>query len=135
MRTAAMIIGLIMGVFLFIGGALGTCTGAFFEGAEEILGEDLDAESEGSTTEEIASAGALAVFVAFILLIGAGLAKVALKTSTILMAISFLGCVSVVAIDSWSAFAFVYWLALIVAAICSALMVMAWRKERRGEYA
>ena len=135
MRTAAMVIGLIMGVFLFIGGALGACTGALFEVGEEVIGQDLDDGSEGSTTEEIASGGALAVFVAFILLIGAGLAKVALKTSTILMAISFLGCVSVVTIDSWSAFAFVYWPALIVAAICSALMIMAWRKEGRGEYA
>lgn len=135
MRTAAMIIGLIMGVFLFIGGALGACTGAFFEVTEEVVGEDLDDESEGSTTEEVAGGGALAVFVSFILLISAGLAKVALKTSTVLTIISFLGCISVVATDAWSAFALVYWPALIVTAICSALMIMAWRKKRRGESA
>ena len=136
MRTATLAIGLIMGVFLFIGGALGTCTGAFFEGAEEVFGEMDDSnDSVTSTTEDVLGGGALAMFISFILLIGAGLAKAALKTSTILMVASFLSCILLVAVDTTSAFALVYWPALIVTAICSALMIMAWRKEGRGESA
>ena len=133
MRTATLVIGLIMGVFLFIGGALGTACGGVMEGAEEVFGEmDEPSNSATSTTEDVLGAGALAVFVSFILLIGAGLAKAALKTSTALIIISFIGSVIVVLVDTTSVFALFYYPAVLVTGICSVLMVIAMRRERQG---
>ena len=133
MRTATLVIGLVMGIFLFIGGAAGAACGGVMEGAEEVFGEmDEDLNSATSTTEDVLGAGALAVFVSFILLIGAGLAKAALKTSTAMIIISFLGSIIVVLVDTTSVFAIVYYPAVLVTGICSVLMALAIRRERQG---
>ena len=133
MRTATLVIGLVMGVFLFIGGAAGAACGGVMESAEEVFGEmDEDSNSATSTTEDVLGAGALAVFVSFLLIIGAGLAKAALKTSTAMIIASFIGSVIVVLVDTTSVFGLVYYPAVLVTGICSVLMVLAIRRERQG---
>lgn len=134
MRTAALVIGLVSAVFLLFGGMFGACTGAVFDVSEEVVGE-LDEDNEGveSTTEDVLGAGIFAVFVAFILFIGAGLAKSALKTSMVLMILVFLGCIILVAIDTTSVFAVVYYISIITTGICSGLMITAYVRSRRSE--
>ena len=93
---------------------------------------DEDSNSATSTTEDVLGAGALAVFVSFLLIIGAGLAKAALKTSTAMIIASFIGSVIVVLVDTTSVFGLVYYPAVLVTGICSVLMVLAIRRERQG---
>ncbi len=134
MRTAALVVGLVTAVFLLFGGMLGACTGAVFDATEEVIGE-LDDSDGGvtSTTEDVLGAGIFAVFISFILFIGAGLAKAALKTSTILMILVFLGCLLLVAIDTTSAFSIVYYISIITTGICAGLMIVSYRRSRRSE--
>ena len=134
MRTAALVIGLVTAFFLLFGGMLGACTGAVFDVTEEVVGE-LDDSDDGvtSTTEDVLGAGVFAVFIAFILFIGAGLAKVALKTSTILMILVFLGCLILIAIDTTSVFAVVYYISIITTGVCAGLMIATYLKSRRSE--
>lgn len=123
-RTATMIIGLVMGVILLFGGMAGSFVGTIFEFEAN--------ESGGSSSDEVQAAGALAVLVAFILIIGAGLAKTALKTSTALMILAFLGNLLVLAVDQQSWVALIYWPAVLVTGVCSVLMVIAVSREGRG---
>ena len=131
MRTSALVIGLVTAVFLLFGGMLGACTGAVGEVVEEIGGEEIDESEDGvtSTTEDVLGAGLFAILIAFVLFIGAGLAKAALKTSTVLLALGFLGCVMLVVIDTTSAFAIVYYIAIVTTGICTGLMITAYRRS------
>ncbi len=134
MRTSALVIGLITAIFLLFGGMLGACTGAVFDVAEEVVGE-LEESEDGvtSTTEDILGAGLFAIFIAFVLFIGAGLAKAALKTSTVMLALGFLGCVMLVVIDTTSAFAIVYYISIVTTGVCTGLMITAYRRSRQTE--
>ena len=133
MTTATLVIGLVSATLLLFGGAAGACTGAVAEVVEEMAGEDIDDSEDAitSTTEDVFGAGIFAVFLAFFLYIGAGLAKAALKTSTVLLTLGFLGCVWLVIIDTTSAFATVYYICIVTTGVCSGLMITAYLRSRR----
>ena len=129
-RTAAMILGLIAAAFLMITGCTAYLTGATFEafdeafeGARTMEGD----ESEGSTSEEISLAGSLALIIAIVLFVGAGLAKATWKPSFALLIGALLGLVLLVTIDTWSLFAAVYYLGIVLVGVSVVLM---WRVRK-----
>ena len=133
MRTATLVIGIVSATLLLFGGVAGACTGAVFETVEEMAGEDLEDADGGvtSTTEDVLGAGIFAFFLAFFLDIAAGLAKAALKTSTALFILGFLGCIWLVVIDTTSAFATVYYICVVTIGVCAGLMITAYLRSRR----
>ena len=84
MRTTALILGLIAATMLFFGGSCGYVFGSVGVSFEESFDTELDNEDGSSTTEDVQGAGAFAVVVAILLYVGAGLAKVAFRTSVVL---------------------------------------------------
>ena len=126
LRTATMVLGLIAAVFLLITGCTAYVTGGFFEAVDEVGLVDVD-ESEGSTAEEISIAGALALIVAIILFVGAGLAKATWKPSFGLLIATLGGLILLVTIDTWSLFATVYYLAIVLVGVSLVLM---WRSRK-----
>lgn len=131
LRAATMVICLIAAVILLFGGIAGCSTGAVFEGAEEVFGE-LDESNQGSTTEEVFSAGAWAILVSIVLFLGGGLARVATKTSLFLLVVAMPMLIGVIALDTWSAFAVAYYLSTLMTAVGVVLMALAyWRGRQR----
>ena len=114
-RTATLIFGLIAATMLFFGGCTAFVTGSFFEGVEEVFDTELDDPDSGftSTTEDVSTAGAFAIFIAILLYLGAGLAKVALKTSLALLVFAVPMLVGLVVVDTTSLFATAYYIALV----------------------
>lgn len=99
--------------------------GAFASGFEETFGE-------GSSGNAMMNAGAGALLVAILLYAGAGIAKVALKTSTILLSLSVLMIFIVLTVDPLSIFAAFYYIAFVLTVIGVILMIIEWVKVRRG---
>ena len=130
MRTTAFILGLIAAFVLLIGGCSGFAVGSCFSELETALDTELTDESEGSTPEEVESAGGFAVVVAIYLFAAAGLVRVLLRTSTIMLALSIPMLVGIIVADATSIFAATYYLALILVVICTVQMVRVWRAEK-----
>ena len=140
MRTATLILGLIAATMLFFGGCTAFVTGSIFEGVEEAFGEgveeglgrELDDPDDGvtSTSGDVAGAGGFAVFVAILLFVGAGLARVALKTSLVLFVLAMPMAIGLVVVDTTSLFAFFYYLAIVLVGIGVVLMAIAYIKSR-----
>ncbi len=131
LRTATMVIGLLAATFLFIGGCAGSVSAITFGSFEEAFGVEEDRNSEGSTTEEIKEAGTMAMAVSFVLFLGAGLAKVAVKTSLLLLIIAMPMVIGLAMVDSWSLFAFAYYFAILMVGVSIVLMsVTYWRRRR-----
>ena len=136
-RTATLIIGLIAATMLLFGGCTAFVTGSFFEGVEEVFDTELDDADGGitSTTEDVSSAGLLAMFIAILLYVGAGLAKVALKTSLALLVFAMPMLAGLVVVDTTSLFAVAYYVALVFVGVGVILMAIAYigaRRARRG---
>ena len=134
MRTATLILGLIAATMLFFGGCTAFVTGSVFEGVEEAFGTDLDDPDDGvtSTTEDVAGAGGFAVFVAILLFVGGGLARVALKTSLVIFVLAMPMVIGLVVVDTTSLFAAFYYLAIVLVGISVVLMAIAYIKSRTG---
>ena len=134
MRTATLILGLIAATMLLFSGCSAFVTGSFFEGVEEAFGTELDDPDDGitSTTEDVSGAGGFAVFVAILLYLGAGLAKVALKTSLVLLVLAMPMAIGLVVVDTTSLFAAFYYLAIVLVGTGVVLMAIAYVKSRRA---
>ena len=130
LRTATMIIGLMAAVFLFIGGCAGGLFGITVGSFEDAFDQKID--SEGSTTKEVEDAGTWAMVVSFVLFLGAGLAKVAVKTSLFLLVITMPMVVGLAMVDSWSLFAFAYYFAILMVGVGIVLMSVAYWRRRRA---
>ncbi len=132
LRTATMVICLIAAFVLFFGGIAGCTTGAFFEGVEEVFEKEVEDSNQGSTTEEVFTAGAWAIVVSIVLFLGGGLARVATKTSLLLLVAAMPMLIGVVALDTWSAFAVAYYLSTFMTGVGVILMALAyWRGRQR----
>ena len=130
MRTTALILGLIAAVFLFLGGCSAYLFGSVAVGIEESF--DVETDDEGTTSEDVQVAGAFALVVSIFLFVAAGLAKVALRTSLVLLILSIPMLLGLVFIDPTSLFAVTYYLGLILVGICTVLMFLTWRRAKRG---
>ena len=140
MRTATLILGLIAATMLLFSGCSAFVTGSIFEGVEEAFGEgvedglgtELDDSDDGvtSTTEDVSGAGGFAVFVAILLYLGAGLARVALKTSLALLILIMPMAIGLVVVDTTSLFAAFYYLAIVLVGTGVVLMAIAYIKSR-----
>ena len=119
---------------LFFGGCSAFVTGSFFEGVEEVFDTELDKADDGitSTTEDVSSAGGFAIFVAILLYIGAGLAKVALKTSLALLVVAMPMLIGLVVVDTTSLFAAFYYLTTALVGVGVVLMAIAYIRSRRA---
>lgn len=130
MRTTAFILGLIAAFVLLVGGCSGYAVGSCFSELETALETEIADESEGSTPEEVESAGAFAIIVAIYLFAAAGLVRILLRTSTIMLALSIPMLLGLIVTDATSIFAATYYLALILVVICTVQMVMVWRADK-----
>ena len=85
-----MVIGLVAATLLLIGGCSGFVFGSAGEAFEEAFETELDEPNDGitSTTEDVSNAGAFAI----VLFLGAGLARVALRTSLVLLIAAMQQC-------------------------------------------
>ena len=125
-RTAVMVLGLIAATFLMITGCTAYVTGSAFETFDE-AGLMEDDGTEGSTPEEVSMAGALALIVAIVLFVGAGLAKATWMPSFALLIVALAGLVMLVTIDTSSLFAAVYYLGIVLVGVSLVLM---WRARK-----
>ena len=134
MRTATLILGLIAATMLLFSGCSAFVTGSIFEGVEEAFGTELDDTDDSitSTTEDVSGAGGFAVFVAILLYLGAGLARVALKTSLALLVLAMPMAIGLVVVDTTSLFAAFYYLAIVLVGVGVILMAIAYVKSRRA---
>lgn len=128
-----MVIGLIAATLLLIGGCSGYIFGSVGEAFEEAFDTEIDDQDDGitSTTEDVYNAGAFAVVIAIILFLGAGLAKVALKTSLVILIVTMPMLIGLVAVDTTSLFAATYYLAILLVGAGVVLMSLAYRRGRR----
>ena len=132
LRAATMIICLIGAFVLLFGGIAGCTTGAVFEGAEEIFETEFDDQARGTSTEEGFEAGAWAILVSIVLFLGAGLARVATKTSLFLLIVTMPMLIGIVVLDTTSVFAVAYYLSTLMTAVGVILMALAyWRGRQR----
>ena len=133
MRTTTLILGLIAATMLLFGGACGYVFGSAAESFEDAFDVDVSESKDGvtSTTEDVSSAGGFAVFVAIFLYVGAGLAKVAFKTSTVLLSLCVVLIIMLVVVDTTSLFAVFYYLALVLTAVGVILMSIAHLRSKR----
>ena len=92
----------------------------------------METDEEGTTSEDVQVAGAFALLVSIFLFVAAGLAKVAMRTSLALLALSVPMLLGLVFVDPTSLFAVTYYLGLILIGICTVLMFLAWRQAKRG---
>ena len=132
MRTATLILGLIAATMLLFSGCSAYVTGSIFEGVEEAFGTEFDDPNDSitSTTEDVSGAGGFAVFVAILLYLGAGLARVALKTSLVLLVLVLSMAIGLVVVDTTSLFAAFYYLAIVLVGTGVVLMAIAYVKSR-----
>ena len=93
---------------------------------------DIETDDEGTTSEDVQVAGAFALLVSIFLFVAAGLAKVAIRTSLALLALSVPMLLGLVFTDPTSLFAVTYYLGLILIGICTVLMFLAWKQATRG---
>lgn len=90
-----------------------------------------DDSSQGSTTEEVFGAGAWAILVSIVLFLGGGLARVATKTSLLLLIVAMPMLMGVIALDTWSAFAVAYYLSTLMTGVGVILMALAYWRGRQ----
>ena len=135
MRTATLILGLIAATALLLGGSCAAVFGTIGESFEESFEIELEEDKGGvtSTSEDVTGAAFLALIVSLILYIGAGLAKVALKTSTALLAMAFILLILTVMIDTTSLFATFYYLATALTAVGVILMLLSYFRYKQSE--
>lgn len=128
-----MVIGLVAATLLLIGGCSGFVFGSAGEAFEEAFETELDEPNDGitSTTEDVSNAGAFAIVVAIVLFLGAGLAKVALRTSLALLIAAMPMLIGLVAVDTTSLFAATYYLAILLVGAGVVLMSIAYWRGRR----
>ena len=133
MRTSTMILGLISATLLLFGGCsgfvFGSCAGAF----EETFEIEETTEGVTSTSEDVQAAGGFALFVAIVLYVGAGLAKVAHRTSLGILIVSMLMLIGLVITDTTSLFAVTYYLSIILVGVCIVLMLLDFKREGNPE--
>ena len=131
LRTATMVICLLAAFILLFGGIAGCTTGAFFEGVEEVFEDEIENSNQGSTTEEVFNAGGFAILVSIVLFLGGGLARVAVKTSLLLLITALAMVMGIVALDTWSVFAVAYYLSAFMTGVGVILMALAYWRGRR----
>lgn len=134
LRTATMVIGLVAATVLFFGGTLGCIAGHAFESFEEVFDEELNEPDDPgfvSTTGEVADAGAWAMVISVFLFIGAGLARVAVRISLVMLTVAVPMLIGVIVLDTTSAVATAYYLATLLILICVVLMFVAYWRLRR----
>ena len=107
--------------------------GSAGEAFEEAFETELDEPNDGitSTTEDVSNAGAFAIVVAIVLFLGAGLAKVALRTSLALLIAAMPMLIGLVAVDTTSLFAATYYVAILLVGAGVVLMSIAYWRGRR----
>ena len=123
MRTSTLIVGLIAASMFLMSGVCGVACGTTIVTVDESFNEMGIETDTASTGENIAGAGFLAVLAALLLYIGAGIAKVAYKTSTILIGLTLPLAIGIIALDPASLFAVGYYFAIIMTVVAFALMV------------
>ncbi len=129
MNIAILLLGVLAATLLLFGGCAAACVGLAAQDLDEAFDLDLDSSSEGSTTDEVIGAGLLAVINGILLYIGAGLAFAARRTSTCFIIVGlFLVSVGIV-IDTWSAFAAAYYLALVLTIAATVISIIAWKQD------
>ena len=135
LRTTTMVLGLIAATLLLLGGCVGYVTGSAAQSFEEAFDTKVSESNDGitSTTEDVANAGAFAVLISILLFLGSGLAKVALRTSLILLIIIFTMLIGLVATDTTSLFAATYYLAIILTGTGVVLMFLAYRRSKTSQ--
>ena len=127
MRTTTMVIGLIAAIFLLLGGCSGYVFGSVAESIDETF--DIESESDGASSSEVSMAGSFAMLVALFLFLAAGLARVALRTSFVLLVLGIPMLIGVLSIDAVSLFAVTYYLALLLTGTGAVLMFLEWRRQ------
>lgn len=135
LRTTTMVLGLIAATLLLLGGCVGYVTGSAAQSFEEAFDTEVSDSSDGitSTTEDVVNAGAFAVLISILLFLGSGLAKVALKTSLVLLVIILPMLIGLVATDTTSLFAATYYLAIILTGTGVVLMFLAYRRSKSNQ--
>ena len=95
---------------------------------------EVETNDEGATSEDVQAVGAFALLVPIpvFLFVSAGLAKVAMRTSLALLALSVPMLLGLVFTDPTSLFAVTYYLGLILIGMCAVLMFPAWKQATRG---
>ena len=126
MSTTTLILGLIAAVFLLIGGCSAFVFGTVAVSVEEAF--EVETDDEGVTSEDVQGAGSFAIVVSIFLFLAAGLAKVALRTSLVLLLLAMPMLIALVVIDATSLFAATYYLAILLTGTCCVLMFIAWRR-------
>ena len=133
LRTATMVIGLIAAALLLTGGCAGFAAGATFGAVEEAFDTELnDPDSNTSTTQDVENAGGWAMVVSIFLFLGAGLARVATRTSLALLVVAIPMLIGLVVTDWSSIFALAYYFAILMVGVCAVLMSLAYLRRRRG---
>ena len=133
MRTTTLILGLISATMLLFGGCSGFVFGSCASAAEQAFEIEETAEGGTSTSEDVGIAGGFALFVAIILYVGAGLARVAHKTSLGILIVTMLMLIGLVMTDATSLFAVSYYLSIVLVGVCIVLMLLAFRRENNPE--
>ena len=135
LRTTTMVLGLIAATLLLLGGCIGFVTGSAAQSFEEAFDTNVSESSDGvtSTTEDVTNAGAFAVLISILLFLGSGLAKVALRTSLVLLAIILPMLIGLVATDTTSLFAATYYLAIILTGTGVVLMFLAYQRSKTDQ--
>ena len=140
MRTAALVLGLVIAAILLANG-WGACayggdppTPVVQEGFMMIqLAPVITSWPRGILDPTIVEAGTLAVATGALLLGAAALANVALRTSLALFGLALLGAIWTVSIDYYSSWATRYFMAFPLIGACVIVMLVAWRKEKRTD--
>ena len=125
-----MVIALLAATLLFFGGCTGYLFGATVGVVDETFG--IEDTNEGAAPSDISNAGGNAMFVALLLFIIAGLAKLALRTSLALLVLAFLLSLALVATDYSSLFAITYYFAIVTTAICICLLALVYRQNQQN---
>ena len=136
MRTTTLILGLIAATMLFFGGCTAYVTGSFFQAGEEVFGTEFSDSDDGttSTTADVAGAGLFAVVIAILLFVAGGLARVALKTSLILLILAMPMLIGLVVVDTTSLFAAFYYLAIVLIGASVVLMIIAYLRSKQTRH-
>ena len=130
MQTTTLILGLIAATFLLLGGCSAYVFGSVGVAGYEAFGDE-DDQASIERNEEVQGAGAGAIVVAIWLFLAAGLAKVALRVSMVLLVLSLPMLFGLLMMDGLSLFAATYYLGLLLIGVCSILMILAWRRQRK----
>ena len=126
LRTTTMVFVLIAAAFMLISSIIGSIAGLALG-----LGDILIEGEESELAESVWEASLWGIFVSIYLFLGAGLSKLALKTSLILLASAMPMLLGLLSVDSTSNFAMAYYIAVFLVGVGIILMALAWVRERR----